>query len=187
MNPPSSLRRARRAVALAAGALALLLAPGAHAHGLSYPDRFDAMAYPSWGDMRWASVDHWVERGPSPAIHPPVVLEHSIAAATAASDALQEPNLLIRAGANDYLVTKAGVKRVADGVITGPVQYSRSGATLTLRFRLSAIGSPPAYEWFGILASRSGSQWNYDHVGDDEWHSHTVGFDVEPLPSPVFG
>lgn len=176
-----------RAVALAAGVLLLLLAPGALAHGLSYPDRFDAVGYPSWGDMRWTSVDHWVEPGPFPAINPPVVLEHSIAAASAASDSLQEPELLIRASSTDYLVTKAGVKRVADGVITGPVQYSRSGAMLTLRFRLSAIGNPATYEWYGILASRSGSQWNYDHVGDDEWHSHTVRFDAEPLSPPVLG
>jgi hypothetical protein len=185
MNSRSLSRRAGSAVV--ALALSLALAPGASAHGLSYPDRFDGVGYPDYGDMRWASIDHWVERGPFPASNPPVVLEHSVTAAAVASDRLQEPMFLIRAGSSEYDVTKAGVKRVSDRVITGPAQYSRNGATLTLRFRLSAIGSPSSYEWFGILASRTGTQFNYDHVGDDEWHSHTVGFETEPLRPPVLG
>src|SRR5262245_17259464 len=110
---------------LLAFALVLVLAPAASAHGLSYPDRFDAMSYPDYGDMLSASTDVWVEPGPFPAGNPPVVLEHSVTAAAVASDLLQEPMFLIRVGSTEYTVSKAGVKRVSDGLITGPAQYSR--------------------------------------------------------------
>lgn len=154
------------AALVAAGALALAIAPAGHAHSLSYSDPIDSRLH-GYDDLVGATVNHY--EAPGPWVRPPITLEHTVT--TASPYGVFRPALWLMVGSTGYTVSGTTIRRWTDSANVGTAQVTDGSNTVTYRFAVSAIGNPSSYQW-------SAQEWTVDGwtdaIPNSGWLSHTV-------------